>query len=538
MLIDKEIEIYLNNRYKQYYKDKGYNTDNTKSLTIKIEDLPKVSHYKVKVKCDKCGNEKEIKYYNYVINFEKKGKYICNDCKAETIENSNLLKYGVKSTLQLNSVIEKCKTTMLERYGVDHYSKTEEFKNLNMIKYGVKSTLELDYVKDKTKKTMIERYGVDHYSKCDIFKEQINSTCTERYGVDHFSKTEKFKEIIRNSVLQKKILKNEINIINYQNNFFKVKCDKNHYYLIDRCTLKNRIKYKTQICTICNPIGSFSNSGYEMLFQDFIKNNYTKDIKYNQRNLISPQELDIYLPDLKLAFEFNGLYWHSETNKEKEYHLNKTEECEKQGIQLIHIWEDDWLYKNEIVKSMILNKLYKNEHIIDSTDCEIEEINDNNLIKNFLNNNHIKGFVSSKIKIGLFHNDELVSLITFNKKDKNNYELLRFCDILNTYVLNSDIILLNYFINKYSPNEIIFNDDRSFSQSDLYEKLGFKLQDKNKPNFYYIIDGIRHNKYNFRKDKLIKDGYDKNKTEHEIMLERKILRIYDCGNLKFIYNKK
>jgi very-short-patch-repair endonuclease len=538
MLIDKEIEIYLNNRYKQYYKDNGYNTDGVKKLIIKIEDLPKVSHYNVKVKCDKCGNEKEIKYYNYIINFEKKGKYICNNCKSETISDSNLLKYGVKSTLQLDSVKEKCKNTMIEKYGVDHYSKTDEFKNLSVEKYGVKSTLELNYVKEKSKKTMNERYGVDYYSKCDNFKEQINNTCTEKYGVDHYSKTEEFKEIIRNSVLQKNILKNEINIIDYQKNFFKVKCEKNHDYLIDRCTLKNRILYKTEICTICNPIGSFSNSGYETLFQDFIKNNYTQEIKYNLRNLISPQEIDVYLPDLKLAFEFNGLYWHSEINKEKDYHLNKTENCENQGIELLHIWDDDWLYKNDIIKSMIFKKLGKNENKIDSTDCKIKEIDNNNLIRYFLNNNHIQGFVGSKIKIGLFHNDELVSLMTFNKKNKEKYKLLRFCDKVNTNIKNSEELLFHYFIDKYEPTEIVANDDRSFSQSKLYEKLGFKLQEKTEPNFYYIIDGIRHNKYNFRKDKLIKEGYDKNKTEHEIMLERKILRIYDSGNLKFIYTKK
>ena len=80
--------------------------------------------------------------------------------------------------------------------------------------------------------------------------------------------------------------------------------------------------------------------------------------------------------------------------------------------------------------------------------------------------------------------------------------------------------------------------DRSWSQGKLYETLGFELIDKTKPNYFYIINGLRHYRFNFRKDKLVKEGYDVNKSEHEIMLERKIYRIYNSGNLKFIYKIK
>jgi hypothetical protein len=80
--------------------------------------------------------------------------------------------------------------------------------------------------------------------------------------------------------------------------------------------------------------------------------------------------------------------------------------------------------------------------------------------------------------------------------------------------------------------------DRSWSHGDLYNKLGFEFVGKTQPNYYYVIDGIRHHRFNFRKDKLVKEGYDSNKTEHEIMLDRKIYRIYNSGNLKFIYKIK
>lgn len=254
--------------------------------------------------------------------------------------------------------------------------------------------------------------------------------------------------------------------------------------------------------------------------------------------------MDIYLPELKLAFEFNGLFWHNEINRENDYHLIKTEMCEKQGIQLIQIWEDNWLFKQEIIKSIILNKLSKTSNKIFARKCEIREIIDNKLIKEFLDKNHIQGFVGSKIKLGLYFDNELISLMTFGNRriamgkkatNQDEYELLRFCNKLNTNVIGGSSKLFKYFIDNYNPKEITTYADRSFSQGKLYETLGFKFVKKTEPNYYYIIDGIRYHRFNFRKDVLVKEGFDSNKTEHEIMLEREIYRIYDSGNLKFNY---
>jgi len=279
--------------------------------------------------------------------------------------------------------------------------------------------------------------------------------------------------------------------------------------------------------------------------QNFIKESHDTEILLNNKKIISPYELDIYLPELKIAFEFNGLYWHSEINKESNYHLNKTKLCEKQGIQLIHIWEDDWLYKQEIVKSMILNKLNKTPNKIFGRKTEIKEITDNKLVREFLDNNHIQGFVGSKVKIGLFFNNELVSLMTFGNRrvamgkkstNKNEYEMLRFCNKLNTNVIGGASKLFKYFIRNYNPIEITTYADRSISQGDLYNTLVFKFIKKTQPNYHYILDKHRLNRFEFRKDILVKNGFDLNKTEHEIMLERKIYKIYNSGNLKYKYD--
>ena len=173
MIIDDKILIKINNRYVKYYKNKGYNIKGGDEVLVNVNDLPDNSHYVVNVICDNCGKKVSIKYYNYILNINKNDIYSCNNCKHQSIINTNLNKYGVKSTLELDEIKEKSRKTMIDKYGVDHYSKSEEFKNLTLNKYGVKSTLELEEVKEKSRKTMIDKYSVDHYSKTEEFKSKI-----------------------------------------------------------------------------------------------------------------------------------------------------------------------------------------------------------------------------------------------------------------------------------------------------------------------------------------------------------------------------
>jgi hypothetical protein len=260
----------------------------------------------------------------------------------------------------------------------------------------------------------------------------------------------------------------------------------------------------------------------------------------NTKKIISPLELDIYISSHNIAIEFDGLYWHSEIHKPSNYHLNKTELCDKQGIKLIHIFEDEWRDKQDIVKSRLMNILGLTSYKIYGRKTQIREVSSKDSMC-FLNNNHIQGNVNSSIKLGLYYNDELVSLMTFGKGrivmggDSNQYELLRFCNKLNTSVIGGADKLLKYFIKTYNPIEIISYADRRWSQGDLYDKLGFINTHNSRPNYHYIINNKRKHRFSFRKSILVKQGYNKDLTEHQIMLERKIYRIYDCGTM--VYKK-
>jgi very-short-patch-repair endonuclease len=377
-------------------------------------------------------------------------------------------------------------------------------------KYGVNNVFQIKDTKEKIRETLIKKYGNDNPQKIESIKKKSIETNIKRYGVDNPSKSEKIKNKIRQTNLK-----------------------------------KYGVEYPQRSPEIRNKYSSLHRSSkIEKDLLKFIKHHSKNKVLNSVKNVIDGYELDIYIPELKLAFEFNGLYWHNELTKDKNYHLNKTELCESKGISLVHIYEDDWEFKSDIVKSMILNKLGKTKNRIFARKCVIKEITDNKLVREFLEHNHIQGFVGSKIKIGLFYKNDLVSLMTFGKKRKimnsksndNDYEMIRFCSKIDTNVVGGAQKLFTYFKN-YDPKSVTTYADRSWSNGNLYYNLGFEFKGKTSPNYYYIIDRKRKYRFGFRKDVLIKQGFNKDKSEREIMLERKIYRIYDSGNLKFIYNK-
>ena len=266
---------------------------------------------------------------------------------------------------------------------------------------------------------------------------------------------------------------------------------------------------------------------------------YVKTLQPNviqhDRTILNGNELDIYVPDKKIAIEYNGLYWHSELQKKNDYHLLKTEECEKQGVRLIHIFEDEWLHKAKICKSMLSNMFGISKNKIDAKKCTVKET-DKKEATDFLNDNHINGWCPSQIKLGLYYENRLVSLMTFRKSkqfsnnNQTKYDLLRFCNKIDTDVINGESELFEYFIKNYSPASVISYADRRWSNDDLYQKLGFKHLRNSKPNYYYIIGTIRKNSLNFRKSILIKKyNCPVEMTEKEFCHSQKWYRIYDCG---------
>jgi hypothetical protein len=273
----------------------------------------------------------------------------------------------------------------------------------------------------------------------------------------------------------------------------------------------------------------------------------------NNRQFIKPLELDILCENF--AIEYDSLMFHScgkstlemfnNTIENKNYHLNKTEKCEEKGIQLFRIFSNEWQNQQDIWKSVINSKINNTKRIF-ARKCIIKEVK-NEEANDFLNRNHLQEAVNSKIKIGLYYNNKLVSLMTFGKtrrdkwKGENNYELLRFCSELNYTIIGGASKLLKYFELKFLPEMILSYANRRWSTGNVYEKLGFEFIENTTPNYFYFKGDDNSKLFSreqFQKHKL-KDKlevFDEKLTESENMYNNNFRKIFDCGHK--IYIKK
>jgi len=527
-----------------------------KNKLIELPFKQQVYHWYNNIKeKQKCYCGKMTKFKNSTIGYYKYCSKKCMDSSEKTKEKRKktcLEKFGTNTPSENSKIKNKIIETNNKNYGTNSPLQNIDIKNKSIEtlqkNYNVDSPLKSEVIKNKMIKTNLLKYNVENVSQLKEVQEKRKKTMLELYDVEYAMQNDEIKnKMLKNQrkTLLSKYLEyyNEYNVIDidFENKEYTMICDKNHKFKISYILLNSRRKTNTKICTVCNPINK-SISGLEIELLDFIKENYNNTILKSDRKILNGKELDIYLSDINLAFEFNGLYWHSELNKDKYYHYEKTEKCEKKDIQLIHIYEDDWVYKNDIIKSMILNKLNKSSKIY-ARKTQIREITDNNLIREFLDKNHIQGFVGASIKLGLYYEDELISLMTFGKNrlgigklQKYDFELLRFCNKLNYTVIGGASKLFKYFLKTYNPIKIVSYADRSYSNGNLYSKLEFKYSHKSKIGYHYIIDKMRKHRFNYRKSILVKEGYDKNKSAHEIMNDRQLYRIYNSGHKCYIWS--
>lgn len=317
-------------------------------------------------------------------------------------------------------------------------------------------------------------------------------------------------------------------------------CPNDHVYEVSW----DNWKTKNSRCPQCNKVGI---SKAEKELQQFLTNSLELSIKINDRGLISPYELDIVIPDKKIAIEYCGLYWHSELNgKDKNYHKNKLNMCNDIGYKLITIFEDEWISKSDIVKDRLSNLLNNREVLskIYARNCIVDTISFTTA-KSFCEENHLQGFALDSVRLGLFYEGMLVSVMTFAKPSlskghkasvDNVFELSRFCSLKGFRVLGAASKLLKYFEKNYICDVLFSYADRRWSGGDLYTTIGFDFVGITKPNYWYF----KNNKKRIHRFSLRKTKEDsKVLTEWEIRKTQKWNRIWDCGNLKFskIYNK-
>lgn len=495
-----------------------------------------------KASCKVCSSD--VKFLSYKRGYRQYCSKKCSNndvdlilSKAENYKETCINKYGFESASKSNVVKDKIKKskkltdydivnrkskqTFLNKYGVDNPSKSKEIKDkkeqTNKNRWGVSNPFQSGLIKDKIKKTNLAKYGYYHPVMSVEIQNKIKKTNIEKYGTDNYksSQIDKWNTLISKDSNYIKYISHSLHLLN---------CDMGHSYEIKYDNYYHRYKLNLPLCTICNPISELVSS-MEKELCNFIESIYHGKVIQNYRDEI---EIDIYLPELKIGFEFNGLYWHSEEFKGKWYHLDKTKKFQSKGINIIHIWEDDWIYKRDILESQIRNWLGLTGDKIFARKCQVKEILDNKISNNFLNKNHIQGVDKSFIRIGLFYNNRLVSIMTFdyfegrNKMEPGGWNLSRFCNLLNTTVIGGASKLLKYFINIKKPKRIISYAESSWSNGVLYDKLGFSVIGNSDPDYKYVVGNKRFHKSRFRKS---------NTGISESQLD--LNKIWDCGKIKF-----
>lgn len=537
--------------------------------------------------CPVCG--KPLKFLSIRRGWTTTCSLKCAGSNPESLnkkKKTSMEKYGFDNAFKSPEIQAKMKKTCLERYGAENPYASEiikhKIKQHNLEKYGGNSSMCSKEVREKAKKTCLERYGVEYSSQNErvkaasrktflekyggvgwgskILMEQFRKKCFEKYGVEYISQNEQIKRRAigsnRKNTLAKYdnildiYLDNDTNLWMYVCKCPHPKCDKCELkkYTIKSNDYWNRKTHNTEPCTTLQPIGDKSST-LELIVREWLDD---ANIEYltNVRDIISPKELDIYVPSKKVAIEINGCYWHSDKGKSKNYHVDKFVACRDNGIRLIQIWEDWMFNKPEIVKSFLMSKLGYCTSTIYARKCELREVTNKEASK-FLNENHIQGRCNSKYSYGLFYNNELVSLMTFGhnrgcvgnmyskKSAESEYELLRFCNKINTHVVGGASRLLKHFIGTFHPSKIISYASCDISDGNLYKVLGFESDNKITRSYWYIDPRTftRYHRSSFTKSKIVEKGIKETKgswTETEAMDEAGYVRIYDAGQTKWI----
>lgn len=519
------------------------------------------------IKCIHC--KKELQVPNNHSN-----KIACEECLNKGLENPD---GRTKESANINRV-----KTIREKYNRDNVQQIKE-------------------VREKTSKTNDKRYGGTGFAS-DELAEKSRNTTDELYGNINIMKTDHGKSFFTGDVnpmkreeVKKKVsdslkgresklkgrtyeeihgkekadeLKEERRRIFIEK--FKPELDKFLNFagidLLD--DYYGCMKYYNFKCRTCGTV--FKDSWFEIYRNDhkntcpkcFPKNKgFSKgekevakfvkslgfDILENDKKIIKPKELDIVIPSKNIAIEYNGLTIHSTLNPYKKpgekynpkYHLNKTLECLKNKYRLIHIFEDEWIFKKDIVQRRLKNILNIHEsQCIFARKCIISPI-DYETKSKFLNEYHLQGNDISNINLGAFYNNELIAVMTFShgsiskgsKYTEKVFELSRYCCSCNNAGIASK--LLSHFKNNYEWEMIFTYCDRRWSSGKFYELIGFEKIGNTEITKYYTNGLVRIHRFAFKSRNI-----SENKHISDMLFdEPKYGETHDCGHFKFIIRK-
>lgn len=520
---------------------RGFRKFCSRDCSAKKEDSKEV------IECAYC--EEELEVYK-----SENKKYCSRECYND--HRNEKENFGG----QLQEARKACK----EKHGSMGFGAKNIRKKIHSMmkeKYGKKFYVN----EEKRKQTLKRKYGDSHFNN----QKKRKQTCQEKYGDPHYSNQKQAAETRKNSKYEE--LLNTPKFLNVSPQFTREEYDGAEGYVrypfkCNKCGEEfEDYLYSGNVprCPNCyegwNHVGSSEKEKDVSNFVEEILPD-SKEVIKNDRDVLNGKELDIFIPSKQIAIEFDGLYWHSELQgeKERDYHLKKTKACEDKGIHLIHIFENEWTRKKEIVKSRLRHILgASNQTPIYARKCSVKKIG-NDQKKEFLENHHIQGAGRSKVKLGIFYGEffdsKLIGVMTFgtpsvaqgHKEEKRGeqWEMKRFA--LAQPVVGGAGKLFKHFTRNFESSQIKTYADRRWSTKldNVYEKIGFEYVGSSEPNYYYFrreksaSQELKH-RFNFRKNVLDEklDSFDPELTEWENMQKNGYDRMWDCGHLKYQWTR-
>lgn len=288
----------------------------------------------------------------------------------------------------------------------------------------------------------------------------------------------------------------------------------------------------------CPDCGTSLSHGENELFA-YIKK-LCPDALDRNRKIIGPKELDVVVPSKKIAFEYNGIHWHSENRLPIDYHRLKTKLCKEKGYRLIHIWQDDWRYKNDVMKNFISAQLCKLETIY-AREVEIVDLY-SGVAHIFLASNHVQGFANSTHYFGLYYEGYLVAVCSFVTNYKE-YVLNRYAVLAGYRVIGGLGKCVKHFLRFVGGGELVSFCDLTMFTGKSYEAAGFEKVSVNYQTYSFVV---KENKYRTIRipqktvtksyvKRLLGDKYSGVKSIVQNMKDNGYYRIFGSGIVKYRY---
>lgn len=554
--------------------------------------------------CPVCGKPTEIKEMRL-------GPQACSEeCRQKRIQDTSLERYGSTNVFSSEYGKNKIKETMLSKYGVDNYSKTDEYKSefkLTMLeRYGVTNPRKDKEINKKAVNTCVERYGGASPS-CDKtvalkasdtvkrnfggfgmaspeLSKRIRQTNIDRYGVEiptqsneiysKIKETNKSRYGFENYNQSIYGIRKSISDPSKAENFMKFRQDPEDYLQktygdtkvsVDKLSkdlgVTSTPVYDILLANNCRDLTLVRSSSMEYELYDHIKSILPDiEVQKNNRTVIKPMELDLYVPILNFGIECNPTITHNSSvvdpwgmdAKPYSYHKHKSVLARNAGVFLFHIFGYEWTHRKDIILSMIDNIIGVTKNKVYARNTYICEVSNKECIE-FLNKNHRQGETYASIRLGLRDktSDELVSVMTFNRMrstigrtsdDDNSWELSRFCSKLYTSVAGGASKLFKHFTRNYNYSKIVSFSDIAHTRGSLYASLGFFQVRESNPSYVWVnyktdeyLHRVQCQKSNMHRLFPNEDLDLQNKTERQIMEEHGYVRVYDSGTIRWEY---